>query len=103
MYDPNDCVDIEVDGRKLRCRLVTERQVKAVKRLTHEARTAGTLDERHAKANEALAIGLVGFDPEDLTLIQKFAIADAYPWEATVAEANRLKKASPSPSDAPTT
>jgi hypothetical protein len=103
VYDPNDVVDIEVGGRKLKCRLLTERQVKAVRRLTHEARNSGSLEERHAKANEALAVGLVGFDPEDLTLIQKFDVADAYPWEATVAEANRLKKASGTPSGSPTT
>jgi hypothetical protein len=100
MYDPNDVVDIEVEGfGKLKSRLLTERQVKEVKRLTADARGEGKdLVGRHEAVNAALAVGLVDFNPEDFTLVQKLDLAETYPWEVTMGELNRLKNQSASQS-----
>lgn len=100
MYDPNNQIEIEVEGfGKLRSRLLTERQVKEVSRLTAQARGTGlSLIERLDTLNKALAVGLVDFNAEDLTLMQKFDLADEYPWAVTMAEIKRLGEASASQS-----
>lgn len=97
MYDPNDVLDIDVEGfGRLRCRCLTERQVKEIARLSDLGRQS--LEGHHEQLNKALAVGLVDFDAEGLTLAQKVRLVDKYPWAATNAELDRLKNPSASPS-----
>lgn len=102
MYDPNDIVEIEIEGiGKFKSRLMTERQLKEFNRAT-EISGKMTLESHHQKLNDALSIGLVDADLEAYTLAQKIEIVNQYPWAITNAELDRLKKAAPSPSDSQT-
>lgn len=71
-FDPNDTIPVKLDcfdGDKpddqratFTCRHLTSKQVKEVARLRREAWEADTYEDRDAKLNAALLVGIVGWD-----------------------------------------
>lgn len=103
MFDPNDVIEIEVEGvGKFKTRLMTERQLKEFNRVLAKSDGKATIESHHENLNAALLLGLVDADLEGLTLAQKVKLADEYPWAVTNAELDRAKKASGSHSESPT-